>query len=129
MKVAVLEAVGSLDNIRIVERPEPKPGPGEVLVRMRAASLNFRDLVVVEGGYGARQKKQDLDQQIESLSTELAQLQIERGHWQRRIALLKPRGVDPDMLDERARALLDYAHPNDLTLMIEPPRSGGGGGS
>ena len=60
MKVAVLEAVGSLDNIRIVERPEPKPGPREVLVRMRAASLNFRDLVAVEGGYGARQKKQDL---------------------------------------------------------------------
>ena len=60
MKVAVLEAVGSLDNIRIVERPEPKPGPREVLVRLRAASLNFRDLVVVEGGYGARQKKQNL---------------------------------------------------------------------
>ncbi|MGB7831122.1 MAG: alcohol dehydrogenase catalytic domain-containing protein, partial [Xanthobacteraceae bacterium] len=60
MKVAVLEAVGSLDNIRIVERPEPKPGPRDVLVRMRAASLNFRDLVVVEGGYGTRQKKQDL---------------------------------------------------------------------
>ena len=60
MKVAVLEAVGSLDNIRIVERPEPKPGPRQVLVRLRAASLNFRDLVVVEGGYGARQKKQNL---------------------------------------------------------------------
>ena len=37
MKVAVLEAVGSLDNIRIVERPEPKPGPRQVLVRLRAA--------------------------------------------------------------------------------------------
>jgi len=26
------------------------------------------------------------------------------------------------MLDERARALLDYAHPNDLTLMFGPSR-------
>jgi hypothetical protein len=26
------------------------------------------------------------------------------------------------MLDERARALLDYAHPNDLTLMLATPR-------
>ena len=60
MKVAILESIGSLDNIKIVERPEPKPGPGEVLVRLRAASLNFRDLVVVEGGYGTRQKKQNL---------------------------------------------------------------------
>jgi hypothetical protein len=45
--------------------------------------------------------------------------------------LLKPRGLDPDMLDERARALLDYAHPNDLTLMLRPqwPGTGSPGGS
>jgi alcohol dehydrogenase len=60
MKVAVLETVGSLNNIKLVDRPEPRPGPGEVLVRLRAAALNYRDLVVVEGGYGSRQKKQDL---------------------------------------------------------------------
>src|SRR5919204_4273790 len=60
MKVAVLETVGSFDNIKLVDRPEPRPGPGEVLVRLRAAALNYRDLVVVEGGYGSRQKKQDL---------------------------------------------------------------------
>jgi NADPH:quinone reductase-like Zn-dependent oxidoreductase len=60
MKVAVLEKIGALDNIRIVERPEPKPGPRDVLVRLRAAALNFRDLVVVEGGYGGRQKKENL---------------------------------------------------------------------
>jgi len=41
------------------------------------------------------------------------------GQWQRRIALLKSTDLDPDMLDERARALLDYAEPNDLTLMLE----------
>jgi NADPH:quinone reductase-like Zn-dependent oxidoreductase len=60
MKVAVLDAVGGLDNIRIVERPEPRPRAGEVLVRLRAAALNFRDLVVVEGGYGSRQKRENL---------------------------------------------------------------------
>src|SRR5215469_14708316 len=58
MKVAVLETVGSLNNIKLVDRPEPRPGPGEVLVRLRAAALNYRDLVVVEGGYGSRQKSQ-----------------------------------------------------------------------
>jgi cell division protein FtsB len=62
--------------------------------------------------------KQDIDQQIASLSTELARLQVERGQWQRRIALLKSGGIDPDMLDERARALLDYVHPRDVTLML-----------
>ncbi len=75
--------------------------------------------------------KQDIDQQIGALSSELAKLQVERKQWERRVALLKPRGLDPDMLDERARALLDYAHPNDLTLMLRPQRPGPGspGGS
>lgn len=41
----------SIDDVRLVERPEPKAGPGQILVRMRAASLNFRDLMVVQGMY------------------------------------------------------------------------------
>ena len=69
--------------------------------------------------------KQDIDQQVAGLSAELAQLKIERAQWERRIALLKSNGVDPDMLDERARALLDYVHPHDLTMMLpEPPHRG-----
>ena len=73
------------------------------------------------GNHGLK-AKQDIDQQIASLSTELGRLQIERAQWQRRVALLKSSGLDPDMLDERARALLDYVHPNDLTLMFDAPR-------
>ena len=34
-------------NLTLIERPEPTPGAGEVLVRLRAASLNYRDLIVV----------------------------------------------------------------------------------
>jgi cell division protein FtsB len=69
--------------------------------------------------------KQDIDQQVGELSTELARLKLERSQWERRIALLKSSGLDPDMLDERARALLDYSHPHDLTLMVtEPPHRG-----
>ena len=41
----------SLASLKIVERDEPKPGPGQVLVRMRAASLNYRDQAVVTGKY------------------------------------------------------------------------------
>jgi NADPH:quinone reductase-like Zn-dependent oxidoreductase len=41
----------SIDDLRQVERPEPRPGPGEVVVRVRAASLNYRDQAVVAGTY------------------------------------------------------------------------------
>jgi NADPH:quinone reductase-like Zn-dependent oxidoreductase len=53
-----LEIAGAfgLDQLRIVERPEPEPGPGQVLVRVRAASLNYRDLLMVQGLYNPRQR-------------------------------------------------------------------------
>jgi NADPH:quinone reductase-like Zn-dependent oxidoreductase len=40
-----------LDALEIVDAPDPTPGPGEVLVRMRAVSLNYRDLLMVQGMY------------------------------------------------------------------------------
>jgi NADPH:quinone reductase-like Zn-dependent oxidoreductase len=42
-----------LDHLRLATRPDPRPGPGQVLLRMKAASLNFRDSFVVVRGYGA----------------------------------------------------------------------------
>ncbi|MEJ5231946.1 MAG: NAD(P)-dependent alcohol dehydrogenase [Geminicoccaceae bacterium] len=36
-----------MDGLRLVERPRPQPGPGEVLVRIRAVSLNYRDLAIL----------------------------------------------------------------------------------
>ena len=59
MKAAVLESLG-LDNLRVKEIAEPRLGPCDVLVRMRAASLNYRDLVTIDGGYGSQQKRGDL---------------------------------------------------------------------
>lgn len=38
-----------IDALTLTEMPAPQPGPHEVLVRVRAVSLNFRDLLVVEG--------------------------------------------------------------------------------
>lgn len=41
----------AIDGVRRVERPDPKPGPLEVLVRLRAAALNYRDHAIVTGAY------------------------------------------------------------------------------
>ena len=49
MKVAAVKAPGGLQNIVIEERDRPTPGPGQILVRVRASSLNFHDFAVVAG--------------------------------------------------------------------------------
>lgn len=45
-----------IDSLEFVERPTPAPGPGEVLVRVRAVSLNYRDLMIVKGLYNPKMK-------------------------------------------------------------------------
>src|SRR5438477_1299358 len=40
----------------LVEKAAPVPGPGQVLVKLKAATINYRDLLTVKGGYGSRQK-------------------------------------------------------------------------
>ncbi|WP_304171668.1 NAD(P)-dependent alcohol dehydrogenase [Phenylobacterium aquaticum] len=49
MKVAAVKAPGGLDKIVIEDRPQPVAGPGQILVRVRASSLNFHDFAVVAG--------------------------------------------------------------------------------
>lgn len=49
MKVAAVAKPGGLKNLGTADRPDPKPGPGEILVRVRASSLNFHDFAVVSG--------------------------------------------------------------------------------
>lgn len=45
-----------IDALQGVEQPDPEPGPGQVLVRVRAVSLNYRDLLVVKGLYNPKLK-------------------------------------------------------------------------
>ena len=52
MKVIELKDDWSLDKLTLAERPMPEPGPGQAVVRLTAASLNYRDWLLVQGGYG-----------------------------------------------------------------------------
>ncbi|MFM1990416.1 MAG: hypothetical protein RJA99_3373 [Pseudomonadota bacterium] len=52
MRVFQIEGGWGSDHLKLSSRPDPRPGPGEVLLRMKAASLNYRDLVVPDRGYG-----------------------------------------------------------------------------
>jgi NADPH:quinone reductase-like Zn-dependent oxidoreductase len=54
MEVWELREGFGLEHLRKAGRPDPVPAAGEVVLAMRAASLNFRDTLVVRGGYGPR---------------------------------------------------------------------------
>jgi NADPH:quinone reductase-like Zn-dependent oxidoreductase len=54
MKVYEIQGNFGLDALRLAERPQPRPGPGEVLIKVRAVSLNYRDLLVVKGAYNPK---------------------------------------------------------------------------
>lgn len=54
MKVFQIQEDWSMDHVKLAQRADPKPGPGSVLLRMRAAALNYRDLLVPLRGYGSK---------------------------------------------------------------------------
>ncbi|PLX36066.1 MAG: NAD(P)-dependent alcohol dehydrogenase [Hyphomicrobiales bacterium] len=56
MRAVVLENDFGLANLAIAERETPRPGPDQVLVKVGAVSLNYRDVLLIEGVYNPRQK-------------------------------------------------------------------------
>jgi NADPH:quinone reductase-like Zn-dependent oxidoreductase len=55
MKAYEVQEFG-IEKLALVDRPDPEPAAGDVLVRFRAASINYRDLMVVQGTYNPRMK-------------------------------------------------------------------------
>ncbi len=54
MKAWTIESGFGFENLKLADRPEPKPGPGQIVVRVRAVALNYRDLLVVKGLYNPK---------------------------------------------------------------------------
>ena len=107
MKAAVITRPG-LDNLQLEDLPTPVPGPGEVLVRLRAAALNFRDTLTVVGGYGSRQKQERLIP-LGDGAGEVTELGPGVRSWQRGdrvIACLMPNWQGGEMSEEKSAASL-----------------------
>ena len=96
---------------------------------MRLTSLIFPILACGVGGYFAYhlqigdhglEARAQLEKKKAVLAGELAGLREVKARIERDVALLRPENLDPDMLDERARALLDYVHRQDVILLLKP---------
>ena len=87
---------------------------------MAAALIGYFGINAFTGNRGLT-AKQDIDRQLAELTAEIGRLKAERNVWARRVSLLRSDRIDPDMLDERARVLLNYAHQNDVILFVKQP--------
>ena len=92
---------------------------GLALYAMAAAMVGYFGVNAYTGKYGLN-ARQELDQEIVALTSELARLKRERTQGEQRVSLLRSDRVDPDLLDERARYQLDYVNPHDLVRMTNP---------
>ena len=54
MKALLSDAPGGPETLRLVELPDPQAGPGELLVRVRAAAINYPDVLIIEDKYQLR---------------------------------------------------------------------------
>ena len=85
-----------------------------------ACAIGYLGYHAIQGDRGLLTWLQ-LSYQAEKARTTLAVSRAEEIRLARRVTLLRADGLDPDMLDERARAVLNLAHPDDVVVFIDSP--------
>ncbi len=71
----------------------------------------------MQGKHGLRSRV-GLKKNLVTLEKELTMLRKERRKYEHYIQLMHDKKIDPDMLDEKARKLLNLAHPEDIIIML-----------
>ena len=84
--------------------------------------LSYFGFHAYHGEYGIYSKYQAQDR-IAELQVKLAKVTEERKEMERRVQLLHDGTIEKDMLDEYARRTLDYSQPDELTIMLDQPRT------
>ena len=114
-----------LDNLHLVTRPDAQPGPGEVLVDVRAISLNYRDLSTIEGRYARSLELPAV------LVADCAGVVFEAGSGVNRVkpgdrvmSHFMPDWVDGPFRDEYQRTTLGSPGPGAATARVVLPEGG-----
>ncbi len=61
-----------------------------------------------------------LQNQLATSQNNLSQLQQEHKELNHRVLLMRPNSMDPDLLDEKSREMLDYSKPNEIIVLTPP---------
>jgi cell division protein FtsB len=95
--------------------------PRQILAPLIFATLfGYFGYHLVNGDRGLLAMAQ-LQREVQIADQNLAEAEATRKIWERRVAALRNGSLDPDMLDERARALLNYARKDDI-IVFTPTR-------
>jgi NADPH:quinone reductase-like Zn-dependent oxidoreductase len=125
MKAFQIQEFGGPDAVRLAELPDPAPGPGQVLIRVRAVSLNFRDLLMSRGIYNPKLKLPALpvsDGAGEVVATGAGVSRFKPGD--RVAACFMPEWVDGPPDDEKARSALGGGGVGMLAELAVLPEHG-----
>ena len=114
-----------LDALQPAERPRPGPGPGQVLLKMRAASLNYRDLMLVKGQYNPKLKLPRIplsDGVGEVVEVGAGTTQVKVGD--RVASLFMPGWQEGELTEAKARTALADAVDGVLAEYVVLPETG-----
>jgi cell division protein FtsB len=113
-----LRVVAILREIRVRARKITPP----VLAACVVAYFGYHALHGERGFLAWRELKQDLAQ-ARGLEARLGE---DRARLERRVGLLRPDNLDPDLLEERANVLLGYGRADDLVILLPGRREAPG---
>ncbi len=82
-----------------------------------AAVLGYFLYHSLYGGHGLADHEAKL-KALETVEQELAAIKVEREQLERRVALMRPQSLDPDMLDEQARLALGFVRRDELIILL-----------
>lgn len=80
------------------------------------ALISYFTYHLLTGDHGMRSRA-ELQNRVAALQGELAGLKAVRARIERDVDLMRASHLDPDMLDEQVRAILNFAHPNDIVIL------------
>jgi|SRR5690625_571637 len=84
---------------------------------LAAAAVAYFAFHAVQGERGLMAYKR-LSEELQETQTLAQQVATERARWEHQVALLRPEGIDPDMLEERARVLLNYLRDDEIVIYL-----------
>ena len=90
---------------------------GMIVPACCVALIGYFSWHAIYGEYGVF-KLTRLDERLVIRTAELDDVKSDRDRLERRVQLMQPGRIDPDMLDEQSRATLGYAQPDELTIYL-----------